>query len=180
MTKCRKCKAMKPASEFRSETNFGARGYWCESCRYADHSKRRGYQYGISTDQLREYMRLHGDKCAICEAGRRSNLPYYALQIDHDHKTGEVRGILCRSCNTILGLVSDEVPRLLKLIKYVQAGGYHKVPPKNRDCKNCGASINDRAANAKHCSVKCQRSYRARQYMQRKLGRVIMPRHRKR
>lgn len=42
------------------------------------------------------------------------------LQVDHDHRTGEIRGLLCRPCNIALGHVYDDPTRLAGLIEYLK------------------------------------------------------------
>jgi hypothetical protein len=44
----------------------------------------------------------------------------YSLAIDHDHITNEVRGLLCRDCNVMLGLVKDNTETLKNAIQYLQ------------------------------------------------------------
>lgn len=56
--------------------------------------------------------------CAIC--GRESN-PNKALAFDHCHSTGELRGLLCDSCNTGVGCFRDDVALLQKAIDYLKA-----------------------------------------------------------
>jgi hypothetical protein len=46
------------------------------------------------------------------------------IQVDHDHKTNTVRALLCRGCNTALGLLSECPERLRGLIEYLNK---HKV-----------------------------------------------------
>jgi hypothetical protein len=53
--------------------------------------------------------------CAIC--GRERNRP---LDLDHNHKTGEPRGLLCRSCNNGLGLFEDDPKRLRAAADYLE------------------------------------------------------------
>lgn len=57
--------------------------------------------------------------CAICSNVDKSGR---ALAIDHDHKTGFVRGLLCGSCNRGLGLFRDNPEILLKAAKYLSYG----------------------------------------------------------
>lgn len=72
------------------------------------------------------YMRLmiqqHG-KCAIClrEPNGRP------LDEDHDHVTGEVRGLLCRSCNTAIGKFGDNPATLERAIDYLKHPPYRAV-----------------------------------------------------
>lgn len=62
-------------------------------------------------------MKTQNGGCAACGgqnvAGRR-------LAVDHDHETGEVRGLLCHHCNAAIGHVEESVSRLLQLIAYVE------------------------------------------------------------
>lgn len=51
-----------------------------------------------------------GGRCAIC--GIHSSEAYNGLHIDHDHKTQELRGLLCHKCNTGLGLFQDSIELL--------------------------------------------------------------------
>lgn len=51
--------------------------------------------------------------CEVCGS-------HEGTSIDHDHKTDRIRGILCRNCNTSLGLLKDDPQRLVKLAKYLE------------------------------------------------------------
>jgi hypothetical protein len=70
-------------------------------------------RYGLSPEQV-ETMRLQQDnRCAICKSEFQSK-----FNIDHDHKTGKVRGLLCPLCNRGLGQLKDS-PEIL-----IAAAGY--------------------------------------------------------
>jgi hypothetical protein len=56
------------------------------------------HRYGISLECYQEMAEAQQGCCAIC--GR---LPNERLHLDHDHKTGKIRQLLCRWCNTVLG-----------------------------------------------------------------------------
>lgn len=69
-----------------------------EKAKYA-HIKR---QYGITREQYNEIL---GSHCPICLRGYS---PANPACVDHDHATGEVRGILCRNCNhRVVGRLRD-------------------------------------------------------------------------
>ena len=58
------------------------------------------------------------DSCAICT---RPSCEVGTLHIDHDHKTGHFRGLLCSCCNTGLGQFAEDVNRMLSAIQYLKA-----------------------------------------------------------
>lgn len=55
--------------------------------------------------------------CKVC--GRKSK----RMHVDHDHKTGRVRGVLCHGCNATLGFAADNPAVLKQLARYVETGG---------------------------------------------------------
>ena len=66
-------------------------------------------------DPRAEFYALQDGKCAIC--GKRDELRRLAL--DHCHKTGKLRGLLCMQCNTGLGQFRDDTNLLQKAITYL-------------------------------------------------------------
>lgn len=68
----------------------------------------RERRYGLSAADM---AALTGAACDVC--GRPGQ------HVDHDHATGAVRGLLCRACNTALGMVEDDPDRLYALILYL-------------------------------------------------------------
>lgn len=77
--------------------------------------KMRG-KYNLSSDQYRSMLDAQGHRCAICR-----RIPD-GWQVDHDHTTGAVRGLLCKSCNTTLGMVHDDPDVLRAAAAYVEEG----------------------------------------------------------
>lgn len=73
--------------------------------------------FKISIIEYNKLLKNQNFKCAGC--GRHKNEFNKALAVDHCHKTGRIRGLLCQNCNTSLGLVKDKIIILLKLIKYL-------------------------------------------------------------
>lgn len=71
--------------------------------------------YGVTPEAVAELLKIQVGVCAICQRP-----PVHSpLVIDHDHKTGRVRGLLCRACNLGLGAFSDTPEWLVKAAKYL-------------------------------------------------------------
>ena len=128
MPVCKSCGVDKPRKEFRryktkkKNNNYisGWRGV-CIPC-YTDKMvpyQRRyhlKWKYGIT---LEEYNEMAKDGCDLCGKTSEENKGY--LNVDHNHETGKVRGILCRSCNTAIGKLGDNVAGLTKALEYLNA-----------------------------------------------------------
>ena len=71
--------------------------------------------YGISLADYNRMLKAQGGGCAIC--GRKSKTR--ALDVDHSHKTGKVRGILCHRCNRGLTWFGDNPVLFRKAAKYL-------------------------------------------------------------
>lgn len=70
--------------------------------------------YGVTPEEYERRFSEQNGLCAICKL----NLP--KLAIDHDHRTGKVRGLLCRKCNAGIGMLGDSFERLLKAASYLR------------------------------------------------------------
>lgn len=75
-------------------------------------------RYNLEEDELKELYGIQGGKCAICDDPIQ--LMAKKTHIDHDHESGQVRGILCLGCNLGLGHFRDDPQRLQKAITYLQ------------------------------------------------------------
>jgi len=73
--------------------------------------------YSIDLNQYNQMFSNQEGKCSGCE--RHQTELNRMLDTDHDHKTGQVRGLLCYNCNTLLGLAHDNVRTLENLIVYL-------------------------------------------------------------
>ena len=73
-------------------------------------------KYGLTVSQYKEACARQGYRCAICAARVR------VLFVDHEHKSGKVRGLLCRVCNLRLGLLDklDWMRRAKAYLKYTR------------------------------------------------------------
>lgn len=76
-------------------------------------------RHGISLDDYTLLLESQKGACAICE--RSKNLPGNGkrLHVDHDHKTGIIRGLLCHDCNLVLGNAHDSMEILKAALKYL-------------------------------------------------------------
>ncbi len=81
-------------------------------------------KYGLTTESYSEMLAKQGGKCRIC--GRdRTDTRRGNLCIDHDHKSGRVRGLLCQNCNTGIGMFSDDVSKMRAAIAYLEEQQIH-------------------------------------------------------
>jgi len=78
-------------------------------------NKRYLKNYGITTERKMALLKQQNYCCKIC--GNKINM--ISGYIDHNHKTGKIRGILCGNCNTALGLLKDNIDIFKKAIKYL-------------------------------------------------------------
>ena len=72
--------------------------------------------FGFSTAEYEAMLSVQCGGCAIC--GRPPGKT--ALHVDHDHGSGEIRGLLCVSCNNALGQFKDDEALLMRAMRYVQ------------------------------------------------------------
>lgn len=85
--------------------------------------KRLQTVYGITLKDLERRLAVITSKCEICS----KDLTIDTACVDHNHDTGEVRGLLCSACNTALGFFKDSVNNLANAIDYLNSNGsYHK------------------------------------------------------
>lgn len=80
------------------------------------HIDNKYIKYGLSHGDWLKIWENQDGKCAIC--GETFIEPSNAC-IDHNHKTGEIRGLLCRNCNLGIGLFKDNPELLIKAMEYL-------------------------------------------------------------
>lgn len=144
--RCSKCGDKKLFSEFsKSKDAKDGLQSWCKKC-YKEHhqthknpkrkaeydkkyrqtekgkfnyeSSKRNLKnhHGVTLEQYDKMFEEQGGVCAICSGvnknGRR-------LAIDHNHNTGEIRGLLCANCNIGIGMLKENVNILCSAISYL-------------------------------------------------------------
>ena len=140
--KCTKCLKNKPLKDFHRHKR-GHRIYRQSLCKECNHSyaanwyKRHPQKYkqktrngnlkrnhGIIDDTFLEMLKKQLGTCAICrkpETLKDKNGNVRFLAIDHDHKTGRIRGLLCAACNLMLGKAYDNPLVLRAAADYLEA-----------------------------------------------------------
>lgn len=140
MKTCTLCKETKPVSEYwpdrRRSDGTQAR---CKSCRTAERrawrarnpdADRRRYwanperererhlvrKYGVDLGEYQRLFDAQGGRCAVCRKEQQR-----AFDVDHDHATGAVRGLLCTSCNRMIGHGGDSPETLEAAAAYLRS-----------------------------------------------------------
>jgi len=78
-------------------------------------------KFGIGLNEYNQILFAQDGKCAIC--GKHHTEVKTRFCVDHDHKTGQVRGLLCKQCNFGIGMFRDNKEVLKNAIKYLK---YHE------------------------------------------------------
>jgi hypothetical protein len=85
------------------------------------------YKYGVTHAEFLQQWDAQQGCCAICKDALPDLMTYdnrrRGYAIDHNHETGEFRGILCTSCNSMLGMAKDSIEVLREAIKYLDEQG---------------------------------------------------------
>jgi len=127
---CSICSIRKPLAEFHKKSNspngYKAECGTCAKARWQDWAdknretlresdRRRHYQreYGLSKPEAGQLVESRQGTCQICKTNCQ-------IVIDHNHATGQIRGLLCSKCNSILGFAADRVEILEAAIQYLK------------------------------------------------------------
>ena len=128
---CSRCDKYKPISEFSAcKKDWMGILTYCKQCAKSSSEKYREQRvewdrrknYGISAENYRILHDAQNGLCAIChkpETKTRNGVKF-DLCVDHDHVTGQIRGLLCSTCNIGLGHFKDNLELLSRAINYLQ------------------------------------------------------------
>lgn len=85
-------------------------------------SKKLKQRYGINLNDYEAMLRRQRNKCLICRKPERRIIAGKLIQlsVDHCHRTGVVRGLLCSSCNVAIGMFEESVKTMKRAIDYVK------------------------------------------------------------
>jgi hypothetical protein len=129
MKACNHCKIVKPLEDYypNKACKDGRQGK-CKACELErkrqvrkenpiDHkAKHLKHRYGIT---MADYERMYEEQegvCAVCQTAE-------ANVVDHNHETGEVRGLLCNPCNRALGYLKDKPINAIRAFHYLTERG---------------------------------------------------------
>jgi len=127
---CRMCEQLKLASDFYRQNHGDGLQPVCKVCycikrrqSYGSRGMRNTHYkttYGLTVDDYDVMCARQGGCCAICGTPESSS-KYGYFHVDHDHKTGAVRALLCRCCNVVLGFMDEDPERLEAAARYLRA-----------------------------------------------------------
>lgn len=147
MRQCRACQQSKPLAEYNDHPKArGGKDTICRECAkaykrdwYRKNTERRlernrkwaeenreqvqeisragalRRQYGLTVGEYDALLAGQDGRCAIC----RKPPGRHRLSVDHCHETGRVRGLLCKKCNTGIGMLGDTEERIRAVLKYL-------------------------------------------------------------
>lgn len=121
---CVKCNILKPkkAFSFRYICADGTPTYYsiCKECKLKEQRTFYWRKRNIDIDyaQYEQMLQEQNYCCAICGKDNKKEM----LSVDHNHKIGKVRGLLCKSCNLGLGYFQENQDFLIKATEYIKTG----------------------------------------------------------
>lgn len=138
---CTRCKTEKPLDDYHrmAKDRIAGKQYYCKPCIGESRRVRQDanpdyyrdvklkHHYGISYEVYEAILEIQDNVCAICKGPETHSgfVGVRALSVDHNHDTGEVRGLLCQKCNSGLGFFDDDYERLKVELKYLIKSGVH-------------------------------------------------------
>jgi len=136
---CKKCNEKLPyTKEF-----FRRVGFICTDCE-RESARKNIFKAtrGISHEDRDKLLEEQGNVCKCCGADSPNSKKGW--HVDHCHRSGEIRGILCANCNIALGMVDDSVGSLYALIDYLLEHGKERATtiPKGSTLKRVEAPSN--------------------------------------
>jgi len=123
---CSVCLTVLPLKEFaNAKGRRKEKACECRNCRkeYKARTKEHNREvavfrlYGIAQKQFESMLKDRQGKCKICKTKTPGR---HGFEIDHNHTTGKVRGLLCHRCNKAIGLFDDNIETAVSAAKYLE------------------------------------------------------------
>lgn len=115
--RCKRCVRASERRRFRKPGSNARNKRWWKANQEYHQFTRLLVRHGLTLDQFHALAEQQDFGCAICAECEKP------FNVDHDHVTGRVRGLLCGGCNRGLGQFSDDVDKLRKAVTYLQPKG---------------------------------------------------------
>lgn len=145
MSYCGQCEAHKTPDAFNksSKTPTGLDTF-CKECRkknrkeYYKNNKdifRNIYlkhKFGITLETYNKMLKDQGGCCAIC----RKKETKISFAVDHSHKSGRIRGLLCTNCNSGLESFDEDLQRMRRALEYLETFGGNRGIQENHQSSN--------------------------------------------
>lgn len=112
---CRDCTKVR-AKEYRDRKRAENLELW----RLNQRRHQRKYNYGLTQEQYDAMLLAQGCVCAICNAEPIGNGKWSILYVDHNHKTGKIRKLLCKDCNDLIARAEEDISILESAIQYLK------------------------------------------------------------
>lgn len=107
---CFRCRSWKKHEMFSIDRSRAGRK--TSSCKACSSQASTASRYRMTISELAEFRNFHNHLCGICLTDKN-------LVIDHDHKTGKIRGLLCQNCNSAIGKFKESPEIMFKAIEYI-------------------------------------------------------------
>jgi len=128
---CKKCQKLYENNRYKNNSEYRERKKaWCRKsqqkgyCPRKERKRKLKQNFNLTVEQYQEMLKKQNGVCAICkqpEKSKHQNGKVRQLAVDHNHKTGKVRGLLCGNCNQRLGTLMS-IDFTTKALKYLKGG----------------------------------------------------------
>jgi hypothetical protein len=124
-TQCKRCEAeylrqyRKTDGYRRCQARFRSSDHHRNYLKVAKRGNNLRYKYRITEEQYDLLLSEQGGACAICQSTNPGGRHRTHFMVDHDHGTGQVRGLLCQKCNAGLGALGDDIDGLMRAVAYL-------------------------------------------------------------
>jgi Recombination endonuclease VII len=114
-----------PENTYHSVNQLGNPRRQCITCRnrvFAARSRDNHLKrlYNISEEFYDQLLMRQDFKCALCNEESKATGKNARLHVDHDHRTGKVRGLLCYGCNIAIGFLEENPDKVQKVLDYLE------------------------------------------------------------
>ena len=123
MQECTKCNINKQDFDFYKDRKMlsGLKSWCKDCCNELRREIKLKNSYGVSLEEYDELFKKQNGVCAVCKrpetATHSSSKAILRLAVDHNHTTGEVRGLLCRTCNTkLISVIENHYGNIIELL----------------------------------------------------------------